>query len=360
MNQCKWIARNVALTGCVGILATMVACSDDSTTPAAPVDGSAQDAAGHDSAAAETSTADANPGSDVATQDVAAPDGASADSNASETGIVDTGSGDGGTAEAGVPDTGTPDTGVVDTGVADTIVVDTGVHDTSVGDTSLLDTGAHDASVGDTSVGDTSVGDTSVGDTSVGDTGAGDVASGDSAVQPPPPLDMCGAMDSFFNGTRIGANGWLDIIAIGPSSGPAASNEGFTNVLYNDCAVTWIYDAVNDSVGWTNDVVTFEQMFFGCPVDSGAPPRPFALVPTEVYGQTLSTATLKRIGDWFVESINWAVTNQSVSANPAAIMTGDQLSAIEAEIAYQETLYPKILDSAAFTNTECVSDAGGE
>jgi hypothetical protein len=372
MNQRKWIARNVALTGCVGILATMVACSDDSTTPAAPVDGSAQDAAVQDSAVAESATADANPGNDVAAQDVAALDGSSTDSNAvmdegipGDGGAADTAAADTGTTDTGMADGGAVDTGVVDTSVADTSAVDTGVHDTSVGDTSLLDTGVHDTSVGDTSVGDTSVGDTSVGDTSVddtsvGDTGAGDVASGDSAAQPPPPLNMCGVMDSFFNGQRLGANGWMDVIANGPSSGPAQSNEGFTFVLYNDCAVSWIYNAVNDNVGWSNDVINFEQDFFGCPPDAGTSLRPFALVPAEVYGQTLSTATLQDLGDWFVESIDWAVTNQSVSANPSAHLTGAQIDAIEAEIAYQETLYPKIINSPAFTNTACASDAGAD
>ena len=76
-----------------------------------------------------------------------------------------------------------------------------------------------------------------------------------------------------------------------------------------------------------------------------------------MYPTPLSSATIQRLGDWFVESINYAVTTQSLT-NPEAILTADQLAQIEAEISYQETLYPHILDSTDFTNTACTSDAG--
>ncbi|MGA2447127.1 MAG: hypothetical protein ABTD50_00455 [Polyangiaceae bacterium] len=349
------MARNVALTGCLGILATMVACSDDTATPVGPIDGStANDAAVADSAKADSSSsADAPPSTDVAAQDSVAPvEGSTADSNAAETAAPDTGVGDG---------------GVVDTGVADTNVADTGVADTSVADSSVGDTSVADAAVADTSPEDTSVRDSAGSDgASQVDAEPVDAAPTDGAVQPPPPLNMCSLMDSFWYGDRENLlPAWVLWIAQGPSNPDAAgySYAGFVNEAPFDCAIGNIintaWDPTNGFQNWdayTADVNNFVQAFFGCPVDSGTPARPFALVPSENVAP-LTTADLQRIGAWFVEAINWAVTNQALN-NPEAILSADQTAQIEAEIAYQETLYPHILDSNAYSQSTCPADAG--
>jgi hypothetical protein len=385
MNQRKWIVRNVALTGCVGILATMVACSDDTTTPVGPGDGSTpQEAAVHDSAPADTYTADTNVGNDVVAEDGGTVDGSSGDSNATDTGAADTGTTDTAVVDTGVVDTGVVDTGVVDTGVVDTGVVDTGVVDTGVRDTSVRDTGVTDTSVTDTSVADTSVADTSVADSGAADTSAadtsagdsagkdgssavdanpGDAVSGDGALQPPAPLDMCALMDSFWYGQRLGGNGWPSIIAAGPLVGnPGYGYAGYTNAVLGDCEVLWIANAA-DPVAWGNDVTSFTEAFFGCPPDAGMPARAFPLVPKEIYGQPLNSADLRELGDWYVESINWAVTNQALT-NPEALLTVDQLMQIEALIVYDESLYSPTIASNAFSNSQCAdagaNDAGGD
>ena len=371
MNRNKWMARNLALTGCVGILATMVACSDDSTTPAAPVDGSVQDGAVSDSAAADSRTADAPPGTDA----VAPGDGSTTDVNVADTGtadavVADAGVADTGMADTNVADTNVADTNVADTNVADTNVADTNVADTVVADTNVADTNAADTNVADTSISDTSVGDTSVGDTSVSDSGGrdgssmADVTSGDGGVQPPPPLNMCATLDSFWSYDRENLSPeWALWISGGPTQAdaPGYGYAGFTNMVIGDCRVENIINS-NDPTAWdtyVNEVTDFAQAFFGCPIDSGTAPRPFPLIPSYYQGP-LTKAELQVIGEWWVSAITWAVSEQSMT-NGEAVLTGDQITQIEAEIAYDETLYPTIVDSTALPNSICPStDAGGD
>ena len=120
--------------------------------------------------------------------------------------------------------------------------LDTGVVDTSVGDGGGVDTGVLESRrrrhgrprcecgrhgdcrrpVADTSVHDSGVADTGAGDASVVRPTGGETGSTVDACLatepremvrwPPPPLDMCGVMDSFFNQVgqqRFSGTGWV-------------------------------------------------------------------------------------------------------------------------------------------------------
>jgi hypothetical protein len=68
---------------------------------------------------------------------------------------------------------------------------------------------------------------------------------------------------------------------------------------------------------------------------------------------------LSLLGDWFVGSVIQAVLNQSAN-NPNAVLTADQVEQMYAEIAYQETLYPAIIQKPGFHYSTCPADAGTE
>jgi hypothetical protein len=138
---------------------------------------------------------------------------------------------------------------------------------------------------------------------------------------------------------------------------------GYLNVI--DCRVDGIFaeGPVNTDAGpefniWQNAAQEFEYQFFGCAGDGGAGVG-FALVPPILYGMPMGQADLKLLGDWYVTSLIQAVANQSES-NAQAVLTGPQIDAIEAEMAYQETLYPDIVPTSGYLYSTCPSDAGAD
>ncbi len=240
---------------------------------------------------------------------------------------------------------------------------------------SAPDSAADSAADADTAA-DTTVDDAAVSDAipSSDATPAADVtvaadAVADVAAQPPPPLDLCGTLDSFwFDETRSDDSSWPALIVSGPPStlGDGAANPdpdvgyfGYLNVA--DCAVGGVYaTGLGDSIEWQNQLIPFAYRFFGCAADAGADAggNGFALVPTNMYGQPFGPDDLKKLGDWFVQSLIQAVANQSFN-NPSSILTGAQIDAIEAEMAYQETLYSNIIQATGYHYSTC-PDAGPE
>jgi hypothetical protein len=218
---------------------------------------------------------------------------------------------------------------------------------------------------------------------------------GDASVGPPPALNLCAHMDAIFNvGSNARSNiwSWPSTIAIGfPSvlpDGGASDNtyvtwDGFQNLVFTDCNVQGFYEvSVINGTGadlngaqWQNNIQSFTQRIFGCPTapDAGADAGlaagfGFGLVPPELYGNLLSTADLKRLGDLYVEAVIQAVTNAVTDPNNAnvpangALLTGDEIDGIQQWVEYEETLYPSIVVSNRFSPTTdmCPSDGGPE
>jgi hypothetical protein len=128
-----------------------------------------------------------------------------------------------------------------------------------------------------------------------------------------------------------------------------------------DCTVGGVYaNGLSDSISWQNQLTPFEYQFFGCAEDAGADAGPlgFALVPPNMYGQPFGPDDLARLGDWFVASVIQAVLNQSAN-NPNALLTPAQIDQMYAEMAYQETLYPNIIQAPGYHYSTC-PDAGPE
>lgn len=303
MNHGQRITRSLSFAGCTGILVALVACSDDTATPL--TDGGLDSSIGNDAVAHDAPVSD-SPIVDTG-NDVAKPDGG-----------LDAG-GDGSVSEAGPPSDGGP-----------------------VGDGSTPEAAPADGAPADSA------------------------AEADAKLQPPPPLNMCALLDSFWAGDRYSADGWVDQIASGPASpsDPDYGYTGFVNTAPYDCTIANLFPSPSPSdpafADWTLAVLNFEQQFFGCGADAGVDGGvQFGLIPSSIYGQKLSTADLKRVGDWFVESINWAVANRAVT-NPEAILSGDQIAQIEAQIAYDETLYPDIIVSSSYTQNSCPDAAAPE
>jgi hypothetical protein len=190
------------------------------------------------------------------------------------------------------------------------------------------------------------------------DAGADADADAGSIVTPPPPLALCDLFDSFWNDqTRSNSTSWPAVIINGPPPpDPDATLIGYTNVF--DCTVGNVFtNGLNVDLAWVDQLTPFEYQFFGCADDAGADAAAigFALVPPNMYGQPFSPDDLKKLGDWFVQSVIQAVANQS-AVNPQAMLTGTQIDQIQAEMTYQETLYPNILGSG-YTYSTC-PDAG--
>ena len=165
---------------------------------------------------------------------------------------------------------------------------------------------------------------------------------------------------------RTAATSWPSTIINGPSSeledgaanpDPDVGLIGYLDVA--DCEVGKVFDpnSVNYS-DWQDQLVPFEYRFFGCPDASTDAGLEFALVPPNLYGQPFGPDDLKRLGDWFVSSVIQAVANQSAS-NPNALLTSDQIDQMQAEMAYQETLYVDVVPVPGYHFSTCV-DAGSE
>jgi hypothetical protein len=226
----------------------------------------------------------------------------------------------------------------------------------------------HDASSSDGAADDSSKKhDGSSKDGEVADGATGD--DGDASLQPPPPLNLCTTLDSFwFDATRSDVASWPAVIVDGPPStfsdggtnpDPDVGFFGYTNVF--DCTVGTVFaNGLAQASAWTDQLIPFEYRFFGCQEDAGADAGglEFALVPPSMYGQPFSPDDLKKLGDWFIQSVIQAVANQSFN-NPESMLTGAQIDAMEAEMTYQESLYPNI-EGHGFHYSTCAPDAGTE
>jgi hypothetical protein len=215
------------------------------------------------------------------------------------------------------------------------------------------------------------------------DSGALDGTMADVSVGPPAALNLCGTLDAIFNVTPVTRNdpwGWVPTVVLGPSNlsdGATSSSDlvgwdGYENLVGDDCNVSDIFNAsFNDDGGiaWANNVRAWEQRILGCTTEPDAGPEAglpaglgFGLVPPELYGQLLTTADLKRLGDYYVEALIQAVANQvsdpdNLPNQPqnVALLTGDQIDAIQQWVAYEETLYPSVdtTVSAKFSHSTC-------
>jgi hypothetical protein len=119
---------------------------------------------------------------------------------------------------------------------------------------------------------------------------------------------------------------------------------------------------------WQASLEAFEFELFGCAQagdDAGA--LGFQLVPSDIYGQPLTTADLQRLSDWFLEAVIQQVANQAAiqagvsydgGAAPA-ILTADQIDQIQSALLYYQSFYPDTIDSNAFSSSVCV-DAGAD
>jgi hypothetical protein len=206
-------------------------------------------------------------------------------------------------------------------------------------------------------------------------------ATADVSVGPPAPLNLCGTLDAIFNvtpETRSDPWGWVPIVVLGPttlSDGQASSSDlvgwdGYYNLVGDDCNVADIFSASygdDQGIAWQNDVQAWEQRILGCNTypDAGADAglitgAGFGLVPPELYGQLLSTADLKRLGDYYVESLIQSIGNQvsdpdNLPNQPqnVALLTSDQIDAVQQWVAYEETLYPNTIVSTKFSHSTC-------
>jgi hypothetical protein len=194
-------------------------------------------------------------------------------------------------------------------------------------------------------------------------------SSGEVDGSVPTPLNLCTTLDSFWNNeTRSDPTSWPAMILNGPpstfSDGGANPdpNVGLIGYLNNgDCQVGTVFaDGITDATAWQNELTAFEYRFFGCTdktVDAGLE---FELVPPNLYGMPFSSDDLALLGDWFVGSVIQAVLNQSAN-NPEAVLTSTQVEQMYAEIAYQETLYPNIINKPPGLHySTCPADAGAE
>jgi hypothetical protein len=194
---------------------------------------------------------------------------------------------------------------------------------------------------------------------SVEDSGGGKV---------PTPLNLCTTLDSFWNDeTRSDLTSWPTMILNGP---PSTFSDGGTNpdpnvgligyINNGDCEVGAVFaSGLANATAWQDQLTAFEYRFFGCAdkgVDAGLG---FELVPPGLYGMPFGPDDLALLGDWFVGSVIQAVLNQSAN-NPNAILTAAQVEQMYAEIAYQETLYPNIIQKPGFNYSTCPADAGAE
>jgi hypothetical protein len=240
----------------------------------------------------------------------------------------------------------------------------------------------HDATSGDTSVDDSSkkkdsAAEAGAGDESTTDDADDDVA--DVAVQPPPALNLCTTLDSFWfipetgdaaDSARTNPQNWPSVFLNGPSSvladgapstDPGVGILGYMNVF--DCNVGTIFaNGLAEADAWQGQLEPAEEQFFGCKNNPDAGPVSslgLALVPPSMQGQPFGPDDLKKMGDWYVQSVIDAVANQS-EANPESILTGAQIDQLEADVAYQETLYTNIVPGHGYHYSTCPPDAGSE
>ncbi len=167
----------------------------------------------------------------------------------------------------------------------------------------------------------------------------------------PGPTELCSTMDAIWgNVARSDANSWSTEIIKGPPGPPTLL--GFENV--QDCTLADFYLSVANYTGWENQMFDYEYQIFGCPVDDAG--ISFGLVPVELSSQVFTTADLRLIGDWYVESVVQAVANQG------GLLTSDQIGQIAAQVAYSETTFSPQVDSTANHFSTCpdaAADPGG-
>jgi hypothetical protein len=231
------------------------------------------------------------------------------------------------------------------------------------------DGGSEDASTVDSSKKkDAASGDEEVTESSTDDASDNDVTDQD-VVTPPPALNLCTTFDAFWNISETGDaaatsrstdTAWpAEILNGPPPPDPNATLIGYLNV--GDCTVGGVYsNGIADATNWQNALTEFEYNFFGCKGFTADAGVGFALVPPMMQGQPFSPADLKKLGDWFVQSVIQAVANQSAD-NAEAMLTGAQIDQIQAQMTYQESLYSNINSKKkGFTYSTCTPDAGSD
>ncbi len=153
------------------------------------------------------------------------------------------------------------------------------------------------------------------------------------------------------------------MIANGPLTGAASGLAGYTNAVGGDCAGLLDLNAVanrsdpNAFNTWGNDVADFGTEVLRLPAGRRirAPsicPRSSGSVPHTVVKR--DNPAPRRL----VRRIDQLRGDHTIAHQSRGHLDSRPAGADQAEISYQETLYPHILDSTDFTNTACTSDAG--
>jgi hypothetical protein len=327
--------RGAMVAACAGLAIAAMACSDD-TTATTMGDGSTPDTS--------TTTPDSSSTVD-APRDTAAPDATDATTDSASP-----------PAEAGRDASDATTTG--------------DASDGSPGDSPVADSrsDATDASPGDARADATDAPSDAPVDEGVDARGE---ASADAAPEASPDaagmaaLSMCKVLDQTWGidtdaagcDTMSGslcpdrANTWVGDIVITYLT---------SDTLNTDCRIASLFTGLTpDEVNtYESDLATFTFAVFGCPVpgmDGGS--NAYGLVPANLTTWQFTSADIQLLSDAYVTAVRASLTGDS----PSSIdLTPQQVSDLNARLAYLASLLPNVVPSASYSSNMCPADAGTE
>jgi len=189
----------------------------------------------------------------------------------------------------------------------------------------------------------------------------------DADASPPPQLEMCESLDALW-GIQTDAGGcdtmtspscpdrldaWVADIENAFGGGPATS----------DCRVFEIFSTVDEGGvlsqdeqdDWIdNTLPAFIFDFFGCPetgVDAGSLAS-YGVIPSALSTHVFTSADLSLVSAYFSQGIQMAVSDLG-----AGSLTGDQIAAINARLAYLQTTVSYV-DSPRYSFADTCPEAG--
>jgi hypothetical protein len=247
-------------------------------------------------------------------------------------------------------------------------------------DASASGEASSDASSSDAS--SSGIGDSSTND-ALPDSNAGDAFSqpspdaaasgggGDADASPPPQLEMCQTLDVLWGiNTDAGADAggcdtmtsdacpdrvdaWVGDIEDAFGEGPATTDcRTFEMFLTTDEGGVLSSDQQDD---WENGTLPlFILDFFGCPVpgaDAGALAS-YGVIPAALVDHVFTSADLSLVSLYFSQAVQAAVANLG-----AGSLTGDQIAAIDARLAYLQTTVSYV-NSPRYSLADTCPEAG--
>jgi hypothetical protein len=133
-----------------------------------------------------------------------------------------------------------------------------------------------------------------------------------------------------------------------------------SDTLTTDCRIAslfagWTSDQVNT---YESDVATFTFAVFGCPVpDMDGGSNAYGLVPANLTTWQFTSADIQLLSNAYMTAVRASLTGDSPTGTD---LTPQQVSDLNARLAYLASLLPNVVLSANYSSNTCPADAGAE